>query len=805
MSAQSSTPVVTSVKVIPVAGHDSMLMNLSGAHAPFFTRNIVIITDNAGNTGVGEVPGGEKIRQTLEDATPLIVGKTLGAYKNVLNEVRSAFADRDAAGRGLQTFDLRTTIHVVTAIESAMLDLLGKHLGVNVASLLGDGQQRSEVEMLGYLFFVGNRKATPLPYQSQPDDKCDWYRLRHDEAMTPDAVVRLAEAAYEKYGFNDFKLKGGVLAGEEEAESIVALAKRFPQARVTLDPNGAWSLNEAISIGKYLKGSLAYAEDPCGAEQGFSGREVMAEFRRATGLPTATNMIATDWRQMGHTLSLQSVDIPLADPHFWTMQGSVRVAQMCHEFGLTWGSHSNNHFDISLAMFTHVAAAAPGKITAIDTHWIWQEGIPVAGHDSMLMNLSGAHAPFFTRNIVIITDNAGNTGVGEVPGGEKIRQTLEDATPLIVGKTLGAYKNVLNEVRSAFADRDAAGRGLQTFDLRTTIHVVTAIESAMLDLLGKHLGVNVASLLGDGQQRSEVEMLGYLFFVGNRKATPLPYQSQPDDKCDWYRLRHDEAMTPDAVVRLAEAAYEKYGFNDFKLKGGVLAGEEEAESIVALAKRFPQARVTLDPNGAWSLNEAISIGKYLKGSLAYAEDPCGAEQGFSGREVMAEFRRATGLPTATNMIATDWRQMGHTLSLQSVDIPLADPHFWTMQGSVRVAQMCHEFGLTWGSHSNNHFDISLAMFTHVAAAAPGKITAIDTHWIWQEGNQRLTREPFEIKGGMVQVPTTPGLGVELDMDQVMKAHELYQKHGLGARDDAMGMQYLIPGWTFDNKRPCMVR
>ncbi|SLK18634.1 Mandelate racemase / muconate lactonizing enzyme, N-terminal domain, partial [Enterobacter sp. NFR05] len=151
MSAQSSTPVVTSVKVIPVAGHDSMLMNLSGAHAPFFTRNIVIITDNAGNTGVGEVPGGEKIRQTLEDATPLIVGKTLGAYKNVLNEVRSAFADRDAAGRGLQTFDLRTTIHVVTAIESAMLDLLGKHLGVNVASLLGDGQQRSEVEMLGYL------------------------------------------------------------------------------------------------------------------------------------------------------------------------------------------------------------------------------------------------------------------------------------------------------------------------------------------------------------------------------------------------------------------------------------------------------------------------------------------------------------------------------------------------------------------------------------------------------------------------------------------------------------------------------
>ncbi|ABR75198.1 glucarate dehydratase [Actinobacillus succinogenes] len=431
--------------------------------------------------------------------------------------------------------------------------------------------------------------------------------------------------------------------------------------------------------------------------------------------------------------------------------------------------------------------------------------IPVAGHDSMLLNLSGAHSPYFTRNIVILKDNSGNTGVGEVPGGEKIRQTLEDAKPLVIGKTLGEYKNVMNTVRQTFNDHDAGGRGLQTFDLRTTIHVVTAIEAAMLDLLGQFLGVTVASLLGDGQQRDAVEMLGYLFFIGDRKKTTLAYQNQENDPCDWYRVRHEEAMTPESVVRLAEAAYEKYGFNDFKLKGGVLDGFEEAEAVTALAKRFPDARITLDPNGAWSLDEAVKIGKQLKGVLAYAEDPCGAEQGYSGREIMAEFRRATGLPTATNMIATDWRQMGHTISLQSVDIPLADPHFWTMQGSIRVAQMCHEWGLTWGSHSNNHFDISLAMFTHVAAAAPGDITAIDTHWIWQEGNQRLTKEPFQIKGGLVEVPKKPGLGVELDMDQVMKANELYKSMGLGARDDAMAMQFLIPGWKFDNKKPCLVR
>ena len=195
----------------------------------------------------------------------------------------------------------------------------------------------------------------------------------------------------------------------------------------------------------------------------------------------------------------------------------------------------------------------------------------------------------------------------------------------------------------------------------------------------------------------------------------------------------------------------------------------------------------------------------MKGILAYAEDPCGAENGYSGREVMAEFKRRTGLPTATNMIATDWRQMGHTISLQSVDIPLADPHFWTMQGSVRVAQMCHEWGLTWGSHSNNHFDISLAMFTHVAAAAPGEITAIDTHWIWQEGIDRLTKDPMKIVDGHIAVPVKPGLGIEIDFDQLEKAHELYNNMGLGSRDDAVAMQYLIPNWQFNNKKPCLVR
>jgi glucarate dehydratase len=431
--------------------------------------------------------------------------------------------------------------------------------------------------------------------------------------------------------------------------------------------------------------------------------------------------------------------------------------------------------------------------------------IPVAGRDSMLLNLSGAHGPYFTRNLVILTDSAGNTGVGEVPGGEKIRQALEDTKPLLLNQPIGNYNALLNAARAALDGRDAGGRGLQTFDLRIAVHAVTALEAALLDLVGKFLGVPVAALLGEGQQRKEVEMLGYLFYIGDRNKTDLPYAATPADASDnWSRVRNEAALTPEAVVKLAEAAYERYGFNDFKLKGGVFRGEEEMEAVTALHQRFPEARVTLDPNGGWLLKDAIRLCRDKGDVLAYAEDPCGAENGYSGREVMAEFRRATGLLTATNMVATDWREMRHAIQLQSVDIPLADPHFWTMQGSVRVAQMCHEWGLTWGSHSNNHFDVSLAMFTHVAAAAPGNITAIDTHWIWQDG-QHLTKNPLQIKGGMVQVPTTPGLGVELDMDAIEAAHHLYNNMGLGARDDAVAMQFLIPGWKFNNKMPCMVR
>ena len=171
---------------------------------------------------------------------------------------------------------------------------------------------------------------------------------------------------------------------------------------------------------------------------------------------------------------------------------------------------------------------------------------------------------------------------------------------------------------------------------------------------------------------------------------------------------------------------------------------------------------------------------------------------------MAEFKMRTGIPTATNMIATDWRQFYHAVCAKSIDIVLADPHFWTMSGSVRIAQVLNDWGLTWGSHSNNHFDISLAIFAQCAAAAPGDITAMDTHWIRQDG-QHLTNNPYKIADGKIKISDAPGLGLEIDMDQIEKANRLYIDNNLGARNDSIGMQSLIPGWEFNSKRPCMVR
>ena len=441
------------------------------------------------------------------------------------------------------------------------------------------------------------------------------------------------------------------------------------------------------------------------------------------------------------------------------------------------------------------------------------EVIPVAGYDSMLLNLAGAHGPFFTRNIVVLADGEGYVGVGEVPGGEIITKRLESCIPVVEGSKLGQYKNTVLACQHLLEEQMKAGVATSVSDPKTAhgqifskvTNVLTGVETPLLDLLAKHMEVPVAALLGDGQVREDVRFLAYLFFVGDRKKTDLPYLHDDDGSDEWGRVRREPALTPEAIVHQAEAAQERFGFHDFKLKGGVFAGAEEIKAVRALKERFPEARITIDPNAGWSLAESVELCRDLTGILTYCEDPCGAEGRFSSRETMAEFHRLTGLPTATNMCDTDWREMKNAIRLDSVSIPLADPHFWTMQGCVRVAQLCHDFDLTWGVHSNNHFDISLAMVANAGAAAPGRLNALDTHYIWQDG-QHLGKEAPKFHDGCLTVPRDGvGLGVEIDRAKLEAAHKLYADNNCGTRDDAAGMQYLIPGWTYDPHRPAMVR
>lgn len=436
--------------------------------------------------------------------------------------------------------------------------------------------------------------------------------------------------------------------------------------------------------------------------------------------------------------------------------------------------------------------------------------IPVAGYDSMLMTLSGAHAPCFTRNLVLLTDSAGHTGVGEIHGGDYTCGCLNAVRPLVEGRPVSEYRQVLQTIHRLSKSGPGEGGDIQTLDISKLKFVVKsewAIECAMLDLLGQHLGVPMCQLLGEGRQREEVEVLGYLFYVSDKDKVPageMQYLDESGSSDPWFRLRREEILTPERVVEEAEALHEKYGFRNFKLKGGVLAGSEEMEAVRALKKRFPGARVNIDPNGAWSLNEAVELCKDMHGIVTYVEDPCGPEGGYSGREIMREFKNATQFQVATNMIATDWRQFYHTVSLNACDIILADPHFWGFDGAVRMSQLLDSWGLTWGIHSNNHFDITLAAFAQVGAAAVGEPAPLDTHWIWQDGQDLLEDAP-KIVGGKLQVPQGPGLGVHLNMERVMEANALYGKLPSHDRDDAARMQYLIPGWKYDHKRPCLVR
>ena len=305
-----SSPVITSMQVIPVAGYDSMLMTLSGAHAPCFTRNIVILKDSAGHTGIGEIHGGDFTCESLNAVRPLVEGQPVACYRQVLQQIHKL--TRPGGEGDLQTLDIAKLKFVVKsewAIECAMLDLMGQFAGVPMCQLLGEGKQRSEVEVLGYLFYVSDKRkytGPGIPYLDESESSDPWFRLRRQEILTPGRLAEEAQAVHEKYGVTNFKLKGGVLPGEEEMEGLRALKKLYPDARINIDPNGAWSLDEAIRLCRPMRDVITYVEDPCGPEAGYSGREIMREFKNAVQLPAAQ---PRPQRRGGHAVPHPRLDL----------------------------------------------------------------------------------------------------------------------------------------------------------------------------------------------------------------------------------------------------------------------------------------------------------------------------------------------------------------------------------------------------------------------------------------------------------------------------------------------------------------
>jgi glucarate dehydratase len=250
---------------------------------------------------------------------------------------------------------------------------------------------------------------------------------------------------------------------------------------------------------------------------------------------------------------------------------------------------------------------------------------------------------------------------------------------------------------------------------------------------------------------------------------------------------YGEALDPEGIVAQAKWMVDAYGFTALKLKGGVFPPEEEIEAIRALRDAFPGHPLRLDPNAAWGPGTALNVAKELDGVLEYLEDPT------PGIEGMAEVsRHGPAMPLATNMCVVSFAQVAPAVAVNAVQVILSDHHYWGgLRRSASLAAICDTFGLGLSMHSNSHLGISLAAMVHLAAATPNLSYACDTHWPWKSEDV-VAGTPFVFENGSLAVPTAPGLGVELDRDELARLHEQYLTCGLRNRDDTGYMRSIVP-------------
>ncbi len=417
--------------------------------------------------------------------------------------------------------------------------------------------------------------------------------------------------------------------------------------------------------------------------------------------------------------------------------------------------------------------------------------VPVAMADPPLRSAFGLHAPYALRTIVQLKTDDGITGLGETYGGTTPLRDLEAARERVIGQD--PYQ--LTRIEAAIAgDPTTAPNAERPWEgaLSTPVQTFSPIEVACLDIIGKATGRPVADLLG-GRYRDAVDFSAYLFYkhAGAGGTDGLADASTAARERDDYRAR--EALSVDGIVRQAQDFVRLFGFKSIKLKGGVLAPDDEADAIIAMHEAFGEGTpLRIDPNCSWNVDTSVRIAKRLEGVLEYYEDPT------DGKVNMAMVAQRVPQPLATNMCTTSWADIPETVARGSIKILLSDHHLWGgLTATVRLAQLCRVFDWGVSMHSNSHLGISLMAMAHVAAAIPNLAYACDTHYPWQVEDV-IAGGKRQFTDGQIRIDDAPGLGVELDEDALARLHEQYRRAGragLTHRDDVAEMQKIQPGWV----------
>jgi glucarate dehydratase len=417
---------------------------------------------------------------------------------------------------------------------------------------------------------------------------------------------------------------------------------------------------------------------------------------------------------------------------------------------------------------------------------------PIAIIDPPLLNAAGLHAPYALRIILELVSDDNIYGVSEIPGHHDTLAALEEAREVVIGSDPFQINAIQQKLFARFGQRDD-DRGESPWDQRKLVHVLSALDVACLDLVGKAVGRPVVDLLG-GKVRDRVEFSAYLFYKYEGAGGPLEFGTDPN-ATGWAAARQAAALDPEGVVAQAQAMCKEYGFKSIKLKGGAREPDVEVASMKALYEAFgPGTPLRLDPNAIWTVETAIRCGKEMEGILEYYEDPV------RGQENMAAVRKAVNIPLATNMCTTSFDDLPGSVRHHSEDIILSDHHFWGgLRASLDLARFCRVFGRGLSMHSNSHVGISLAAMVQLAAAVPNLTYACDTHYPWQS-EEVITQGQFTFEDGAIEVSNEPGLGIELDRQALAQLHENYKACGLTYRNDEIEMQKVEPGWKFMSVR-----